>query len=419
MRDRATPKAAPGETLVDVLRFILQGEDDGPEKWRSLSAAEWKTVAKEASVQGLAPLLYHGIRKRQDLTAEIPAEVAEKLRDAFLINTGRNVRLGHILGSVIRALNRSGIPVIVLKGLYLAEHIHGHIGARVFGDLDILVRPESLESASRKIVQLGFRPIDHPTVFEDDEHHLAFRHGRTGALLELHWLLLKKKWKALIDYDGLWERAIRRGAGDDSCFALSPADSLAFVCLHEAEHMYASRLRGLVDVAAIVQRHRSLDWPEFVNRVREWRIPRPAFFTLSLAKKILDAPIPSFVFENLGTVGCRDEYTAWGRSLMLQFGGRVEKPGLTTSAYKYLGSGISPRLIMNFVRLSFPPRAVLSARYAVPAKSPLIYPYYYYRLAFLIWKYRRVLWALARKRAGRLPPSAHVQAGAVAWLFPV
>ena len=81
---------------------------------------------------------------------------------------------------------------------------------------------------------------------------------------------------------------------------LSPEDNLLQVALHTAKHSFvrAPGFRLHTDVDRIV-RSCSIDWDLFTSHVVALKVRIPVFFSLALAKELLDTPIPHHVLQLL------------------------------------------------------------------------------------------------------------------------
>ncbi len=91
-----------------------------------VSAEGWDALIQAALQQGVAPLVYHRLKT----SSGAPVEVLTKLRKFYLAQAHRNTLYYHELASILRGLHIAGIPVIILKGAYLAEHVYQNIALR-------------------------------------------------------------------------------------------------------------------------------------------------------------------------------------------------------------------------------------------------------------------------------------------------
>ena len=126
------------------------------------------------------PLLWHRLRQK-GLVAAVPVTVAEELRDIFRWNTIRNMRYYGDLRRLLSALKPEGIPLILLKGIFLAEAVYGDMGLREMSDIDVLARPADLARIAGILTGMGYAPLQPICVdITLKVHHLPASPGQTG-----------------------------------------------------------------------------------------------------------------------------------------------------------------------------------------------------------------------------------------------
>ena len=116
-----------------------------------LTDEEWIALIEMATWHGVAPLLYQRL-KAPPLAGCVPDGVRERLRGLYLNTAACNMRLYEELRPLLLALRAAGIPVIVLKGAYLAEQVYRNIALRPMGDIDLLV-PASLAREAWRVIK--------------------------------------------------------------------------------------------------------------------------------------------------------------------------------------------------------------------------------------------------------------------------
>ncbi len=103
----------------------------------------------------------------------LPPDAPERagLRGDYLASLARHQRIKSELVPLLAAWSEAEIPTLLFKGFHLSEFVYPVAGARFHGDVDLLVRPEHVERASRIAQELGWsetansvelgRPYDH------------------------------------------------------------------------------------------------------------------------------------------------------------------------------------------------------------------------------------------------------------------
>jgi len=117
------------------------------------SEEDWRRIVELAVKQHVAPVLHARLTER-GITPS--AAATDRLRRIYLANAGRNTRLLHEVGNILRALRDNGIPVIPLKGACLAEAIYGNIALRQMGDVDLWIQRKHLDAARQVMQLLGY-----------------------------------------------------------------------------------------------------------------------------------------------------------------------------------------------------------------------------------------------------------------------
>lgn len=141
---------------------------------------DWEGFITQARHHGIAASTYLHFKQ---LEKGIPEEVKNRLRKMYLWNLGHNLKLWSALEQILKTFNQANIEAIPLKGIFLAEHLHGHIGIRSSSDLDLLVRREDFPRAKKELAKIGYVPtrrhtqrsLSAPSYVIKDFQNLTFR----------------------------------------------------------------------------------------------------------------------------------------------------------------------------------------------------------------------------------------------------
>lgn len=201
-----------------------------------------------AAVRQRVVELLHGRADALGLPVAVAAAFA-RIRDAGR----RRVPLQLLeLARIRERLDAAGVRSLVFKGPALAVQTTGDLGARGFGDLDLLVDPRAVEEVTALLVAHGWnavvplppagswawRRIVHAS------NELPF--AGAGCSIDLHWRL-DPTLDALPAFDELWDRRELVDLGDGPAPTLGRGDALAHACLNAAKDEWRW-LRNLVDV---------------------------------------------------------------------------------------------------------------------------------------------------------------------------
>jgi hypothetical protein len=359
-------------TAWPVLAALLTGNEPP-------TAVDWEAIIALAERLQLSPLLH---RLLQQNSRDLPATLRSRLANAHWATLGRNLRYEHRLEVMARAFAQAGIPLVILKGLALAETVYPGLGTRGMGDLDLLVRPADADRATVLLHELGYLHDEvslsgHPLAFvRRYGEGLSFRQDDPfGCMVELHWRLLDTEWflgATAVGGDELWPRIAPLTIGQASVWQLSPEDTLLYLGIHLAIHHGYGEVRLFVDLDRLIRQRPELDWDVCVERAQAWRLRNVTYFALRFARLLLDTPIPDGVWTQLQPPGA----TRWwiGRLIsparLVQGGLSFGPQGLRLLHFLLVDRWIDR--LRGLLRVFFPGRAWIAARYSAGRPAALM-----------------------------------------------
>ncbi len=193
-------------------------------------------------------------------------------------------------GEVIRALQGSGIPVIVLKGAALLETVHPDPGTRPMADIDLLVDPSNLKKSEEVLRGLNFSLV--PT----GELHYIKREGSLFTQIDLHWDIWYLK-----ELKKIWQSAIKAKVGGVETMIMSPEDAIIYTVAHSTVHHGTFNLVWADDVSRLISHYNEkINWAHFIEKVTSYNLQVPIFYFFSRLKDLnKDLPIPPYVIKRL------------------------------------------------------------------------------------------------------------------------
>ncbi len=391
------------QLLCDLLRLDRTYLSDIGDR---LKLVDWLAFARLATQFQLVGATYDGLRGLA-MQGLVPQAALEALREPYLTQAAEDLRRKHWLGEALRELRSRKIPVIVLKGAYLAEAVYMSRVGRPMSDMDLLVHREDLEAAAQALTDLGYRP--EREYFLDFElqvgHQLPpfFREGATP--IELHWQLVEPEDPCKIEVSGLWDRACPAKVAGEPALGLCPEDLLLYLCLHASKHGLRPGLRTIYDVAVTMGHFATkLDWEVLERRAQGWHTERPAFLLLWLATELFGAPVPEEILRVLRPVDFRSEQADLARRLVFA----LPDAGVP----QHLAELVQTRSFMQRLRLAwgqlFLPRENMARAYPARPDSWKIYLYYLVRWWGLFVRFWRYAGSLLRRETQVLEQSAAV-----------
>ena len=267
---------------------------------RGFNGESWRELVDRAAWHGVAPLLYHRLRRVENLV--IPLEELVRLRDLYLHCQLMNRANLEQLSEIVRETTRAGYSVLFLKGAYLAHCVYEEAALRPMGDIDLLAPAHDAESVQRLLKTLGYRyAVGTEAIDYSRLHHLR-PVSRVGSInIEVHYDLAAKWAPFVHDIVGLWGRSTRTRVGDLDLPHLAPDDLLLHVCTHAAYNdEFRLGMAAACDIDAVVHRlGHQLDWARLVRTANSDGRSRFAYVALRLAQVLLETPISENVVASL------------------------------------------------------------------------------------------------------------------------
>jgi hypothetical protein len=355
-------------------------------------------VVQESVRQGITPLLYHRLQKSNP-SADVPMRVTERLRELSVDSALQSLRLHQELSEVLRGLRSEGIPVIVLKGAYLAQIVYGDIALRSMRDVDVMVRKCDLSRAEAKLFAMGHSQLEHSHMERDyagcQHLHPLIRPG--GFPIEIHWTIESPTEPFEIDVDGLWERARPAVIAGVEVLVLSPEDLLLHLCLHTSfHHQFVQGLRSCWDILKTVGHYGpQIDWEQVRHRSRQWGVEKYVYLTLYLVRELFGAAVPVQVLASLKPNHFEPRLIALARQEILT--GPTPTATVSPTFARMWGTMRVREKASLLAKTVFPSRKAMGRTYPEARDSRWSYRYYPVRWKDLLLKYGRSVWRLIRR----------------------
>ncbi len=202
-----------------------------------------------------------------------------------------------VLGDLLDAFAREGLPLILLKGAALAHLLYPSPFLRPLSDIDILVAEEDALRAQALLLRLGFWAPPNPLTRE-----LAGHHHLPGALktidgqavvVEVHYDALSRDSPGSLTTRRLTVPLQEFTIDGRHARALGHADMLYHLCRHTAEVTSLMRLIWMADLAGYVTRYLDVIPWEDLRR-------RSPFVLNALSLVHLVTPLPPAVLARVG-----------------------------------------------------------------------------------------------------------------------
>lgn len=267
----------------------------------ALGDADWDALVALAERERVAPLLYDALKHN---SLVLPDRARQRLARAYHHTLASNLRKFDVVKRVLERFNAAGIPVIVLKGIALAEFVYGKIGARPMADIDLLVKIEDAERAVALLLRDGFREGGKPELRPGFDREFRVEKellspNPASQMVEVHWRLTAPLFASrFVNYDQVWARATPVEIEQQKTLVLSAEDWL----LHQAAHaVYKHRHIGLLDLMdahqLVLHFGARLNWDAVLQIGAQCRWLPALAVMLDRAAAILGTPVPMHALE--------------------------------------------------------------------------------------------------------------------------
>ncbi len=275
---------------------------------------DWDALLASAEAEGLAPAL--GFAFRANAPEGMPGAVRERLNRHLVESMARQLILSGELAGLLRHFQAAGLPIIPLKGPALGETLYPHPALRPSGDLDLLIRPETLLSVDRFLRSLGYRRLAdaHSWDFDIVYDRETVYGGPAGVHVDLHWGLMSEPRYSWNEREGLsvWDRAVPIRVAGGETLGLCPEDLLLYLSLHLAVHHGLAGLLWYWDLLLVIDRWGvTLDWQAVVERASRWRVRAALYFALLGLELFFGVSAPAWVMARVRPRGPRAATMAW------------------------------------------------------------------------------------------------------------
>jgi hypothetical protein len=343
----------------------------------SLPDQQWRILVDQAIYFAMEPLLWRRLAQL-GFIAGLPDDAKTSLQARVHYHGARNLAMYHELGAVLDRLSAQAIPVMALKGVYLAKTVYPGPRLRPMSDMDLLVKKADLDRVQTILLEMGYGPKDRPPVEavceKRAELDLFCRSGATP--IDVHWHIERPTAPFAIDLEEMWGRAQPWRCEDRWLWAPAPEDLLLQLGLHSVYHHHCRvSPNALLDIAQAIEHHRdALDWSRFSERAHRWGATRPVCLALMLARDLAGAEIPEAVIEALDPENRASAWLVQAKTELLteRRGLNAERPmtaqdrvdGFVTMMHQLdvFKQSRSARM-QHFWQRLFPPRDILQRRY--------------------------------------------------------
>lgn len=243
---------SPATGVLGLLASPIPQDDRLGESLRTLEPAALAALLDRIAFHRIDGLAYRAVSRlpQRDLDPWLRSALKRRAQRFAAATLSQALALAEVL----EELDRSGIPVVVMRGVETVEMVYGDPSLRPFEDHDLLILPVDEPGARQALERLRFA----------GQSRTLFRRG--GVLLDLHTDPLGARRRPTrqaafpISVPDLLARSTRGRVAGAPALILQPEDSLLLLAIHLVKHSF-DRLIRIADLSHFVFHRRGvLDW---------------------------------------------------------------------------------------------------------------------------------------------------------------
>jgi len=273
-----------------LLKLLSSSINCSPSSYVELDPQEWQQLYEEAVAHQVHLIIFEEANK---YGKSINPALFEKWKVLTIYQALENYRRFSIIGDLFKAFEKANIPVMALKGLFI-KHLYPKPELRTMGDIDILIKPESLDEAIGIIKSFEYEKAD-----KEDPKHFVFYH-RQYISIELHISLVtisRRKLASSIN-DDIWELPMLYKTDDISMLVPNDANHLLYCCIHMTNHFGKGGfgLRQLTDFNLLARNlGKDADWDNIIERAYSYGIGKFTKAMLYVCHTLFSLEIPNSI----------------------------------------------------------------------------------------------------------------------------
>ena len=259
---------------------------DGQKLTNLLQPVDWARLLALAEEHGVTGQLASCLRDLEE--PSVPPEAKQSLAERQRANVFSTLRLTAELFRILESFASKGIAALVVKGPVLAVQAYGDPAMRRYGDLDLLVRPRDIRSATELMSAAGYSPAVPLSAIDSGKTPGQYLFSKLDSKLvvELHNDRTLRYFPRQLPLEDFFTRQVHVRLDGRETPALSVEDELVLICVHGAKHFW-ERLMWIADVAALVSRQTDIDWKRVADSAKAVGAERMLHTGLRLAADLL------------------------------------------------------------------------------------------------------------------------------------
>jgi hypothetical protein len=190
---------------------------------------------------------------------------------------------------------------MILTGCY-------DVGARVLGDIDILVKKKYGLEMTHFFLQNGFK-LFAPFLKDEtlssqwieNKHAIVLTkdYGAFSLMIDMHFSPLMQIPSSIFEESSWFDEANLVTYQEISIPCLNSADLLFQTCIHGMKYSSVPLFRWIMDAVTLIHHQPLLDWARFLDHAQHYRLMLPIRNAFTFLKQYDATLIPEHVFDRL------------------------------------------------------------------------------------------------------------------------
>jgi hypothetical protein len=261
---------------------------------------DWQTLDTAAREHGVTPLVCSQLLTH--FAEIVPAEWQIRMRRQLEETAQRNLYMTAEMFRLANNFRTKGMIAVPYKGPLLAAQAYGNLAMRQFTDLDFAIRQRDLPKAAAVLKAHGYNAVFGSMAAEEATNptHSEYQFVRQAGnmIVEMQTEVTLRYFPRKLDFDALEKRLTSISLAGGEILSFSQEDTLILLSVHGAKHFW-ERLMWIADISELSQAAPGIRWAEVFSRSEEMGVSRTLNLALYLAHRMLEAPLPGDVLENI------------------------------------------------------------------------------------------------------------------------
>lgn len=264
------------------------------------SGMDWQALLQAAGDHGVMALVCTGLLTH--FAELVPAEWNTQMHRNLEEIGRRNLYMTAEMFRLANQFRAAGMFAVPYKGPLLATQAYGSLLMRQFSDLDFAIRQRDLPRAAALLEASGYNPVFGETTADEGTRstHSEYQFVRPAGhiIVEMQTEVTLRYFPRKLDFDSLEKRLTSIPLAGGETLSFSSEDTLILLAVHGAKHFW-ERLMWIADISELLQAAPGVHWAEVFSVAKEMGVSRPLNLALYLAHRMLDAPLPGVVREQV------------------------------------------------------------------------------------------------------------------------